>query len=478
MPANTSATWSLFIPEIWRPSSKGQCAKYATWHRPMDPGAKMGLSGRSFQPRGRGQQALAAIEDSELVRQKRLCCSDMQDILVAGSHDHGRSSRVFVFGSSSQFGTLLNNMEIFHRILKTAVDGGASDVHLKIGTPVIFRINRQLIAIECPFPTEEWMNNVVQQITPAHLRKRIEQEREADFSYFVPGIGRFRTNLFQQRGQWCLAMRYVKTDVPGFEKLGLLEQIKKIAEAPRGIVLVAGSTGCGKSTTLAAMIEHINNNFKKHIITLEDPIEFVFEDNQSVIEQREVGLDTMSFHHALKHVLRQDPDIIMVGEMRDDVSFAAAMSAADTGHLVLSTLHTTTAAQSVTRILDFFKAEEREQVRRQLAGTLRGVICQRMVPSVDGKLAPALEILVNSPLIRKMLEENRLDKLTVAIETGVDDGMLTFNQSLFNLVKAGRVTEKEALGKASNPQALEMNFKGIFLNEGGRIVSRQCDRLH
>src|SRR5665811_2024977 len=172
-------------------------------------------------------------------------------------------------------------------------------------------------------------NNIVQQITPAHLRKRVDEEREIDFSYFVPGIGRFRTNLFQQRGQWCLAMRYVKTQVPSFEELGLLEQIKSIAESPRGIVLVAGATGCGKSTTLAAMIEHINGNFKKHIITLEDPIEFVCEDNQSVIEQREVGLDTLSFHHALKHVLRQDPDIIMVGEMRDSTSFSAAISAAD-----------------------------------------------------------------------------------------------------------------------------------------------------
>jgi twitching motility protein PilT len=362
-------------------------------------------------------------------------------------------------------------MELFHKILKIAIDGAASDVHLKIGTPVIFRINRELIAVECPFPTAEWMNKIVGAITPDHLKKRLEEEREVDFSYFIPGLGRFRTNLFQQRGQWALAMRYVKTNVPSFEQLGLLEQIKLIAESPRGIVLVAGATGCGKSTTLAAMIEHINGNFKKHIITLEDPIEFVFEDNQCVIEQREVGLDTQSFHHALKNVLRQDPDIIMLGEMRDAISFGAAMSAADTGHLVLSTLHTTTAAQSITRILDFFKAEEREQVRRQLAATLRGVICQRMVTNVENKMSPALEILINSPLVRKMIEENRLDKLSAAIETSGDDGMITFNQSLFNLVKSGRVSEKEALAKASNPQALEMNFKGIFLNEGGRIVN-------
>ena len=362
-------------------------------------------------------------------------------------------------------------MELFNKILKTAVAGGASDVHLKTGTPVIYRINRELVAVECPFPTVEWMNKVVENIIPVHLKKRLDDEREVDFSYFIPDVGRFRTNLFQQRGQWCLAMRYVKTHVASFEELGLLEQIKQLAESPRGIVLVAGATGCGKSTTLAAMMEHINANFKKHVVTLEDPIEFVFEDNQSVIEQREVGLDTLSFHHALRNILRQDPDIIMIGEMRDDISFAAAMSAADTGHLVMSTLHTTTAAQSITRILDFFKADEREQVRRQLAGTLRGVVCQRMVPTVEGKMTPALEILINSPLIKKMIEENRLDKLSAVIETSADDGMITFNQSLFNLVKSGRVTEKEALAKATNPQALEMNFKGIFLNEGGRIVS-------
>jgi len=361
-------------------------------------------------------------------------------------------------------------MELFHRILKTAVDGGASDVHLKIGTPVVFRINRQLVAIECPYPTQEWANKIVQLITPEHLKAKLNAEREVDFSYYEPGIGRFRTNLFQQRGQWALAMRYVKTQVPSFEELGLLPQIRSLAESPRGIVLVAGSTGSGKSTTLAAMMEHVNANFKKHVITLEDPIEFVFEDNQSVIEQREVGLDTLSFHQALKNVLRQDPDIIMIGEMRDSTSFTAAMSAADTGHLVLSTLHTNNAALSVTRVLDFFKAEEREQVRRQLAGCLQGVVCQRMVSSVTGTMTPALEIMVNSPTVKKLIEENRLDKLSAAIETGGDDGSLSFNQSLFQLVKEGKVSQKEALAKASNPQALEMNFKGIFLDEGKRIL--------
>ena len=362
-------------------------------------------------------------------------------------------------------------MEMFQRILKTAVEGGASDVHLKIGTSVVFRINRQLIAIECPVPTEEWMNSIVKQMLPAHLRQRLDEQREVDFSYYLPNIGRFRTNLFQQRGQWCLAMRYVKTVVPSFEELGLLPQIKQIAESPRGIVLLSGSTGCGKSTTLAAMVEHINANFKKHLITLEDPIEYVFEDNQCVIEQREVGLDTLSFHHALKHVLRQDPDVIMIGEMRDSISFTAAMSAADTGHLVLSTVHTTNASQSVNRILDFFKAEEREQIRRQLSGTLQAVVCQRMVNTIAGSMTPAVEILINTATVKKLIEENRLDKLPVAIETGLDDGMINFNQALFQLVKDGKVSEQEALSKATNPQALEMNFKGIFLDEARRILT-------
>jgi len=361
-------------------------------------------------------------------------------------------------------------MEIFNRILKAAMDGGASDIHIKVGGPVIFRINRQLISIEAPIPTAEWLENVLKNIIPHHLRPTFDEEREADFSYYAHGVGRFRTNVFQQRGDMCLAMRYVKTMVPDFAALGLPPVLKEIAESPRGIVLLAGTTGSGKSTTLAAMIEHVNGHKRKHIVTLEDPIEFVFEDNQSIIEQREVGLDTQSFVRGLKSVLRQDPDIIMIGEMRDAITFQAAMSAADTGHLVFSTLHTTNASQSVGRILDFFKADEREQVRRQLAGTLRAVVCQRMVRTIDGTVTPACEIMLNTVTVRKMLEENRLDKLGAAIETGHDDGMQDFNRALFQLVQDGRVSKEEALSKAGNPQALEMNFKGIFLSQGSRIL--------
>ena len=361
-------------------------------------------------------------------------------------------------------------MELFRRVLSAAVEGGASDVHIKIGTPIIFRINRRLVAIEAPLPTEEWVNMLVGSIVPKPLQRRLEENHEVDFSYFMPSVGRFRINCFQQRGQWCLAMRYVKTNVPPFEELGLLPVLRQISESPRGIVLAAGATGCGKSTTLAAMIEHINNNFRKHIITLEDPIEFVFEDNQSVIEQREIGLDTPSFDAALTHVLRQDPDVIMIGEMRDASSFSAAMSAAETGHLVLSTIHTTNSSLAIGRILDFFKPEERDQVRRQVAGTLQAIICQRMIPTIAGGMAPAMEIMINTGTVKKLIEDNRLEKLPAAIETGADEGMVDFNQSLFQLVKAGKISQKEAMAKATNPQALEINFQGIFLSQGRRIL--------
>ena len=361
-------------------------------------------------------------------------------------------------------------MELFHKILRAAVDAHASDLHIKVAHPVSFRINRQLVTVDAPHPTEEWFETILPQIVPKHLVDGLQKERETDFSYYVHGVGRFRTNIFQQGGKWAMAMRHVKSQVPTFQALGLAPICEELSESPRGIILLAGTTGSGKSTTLAAMIEHVNENLKRHVVTLEDPVEYVFEDNQSIIEQREVGLDTPSFARGLKSALRQDPDIIMIGEMRDSISFSAAMSAADTGHLVLSTVHTTNASTSVGRILDFFQAEERDTVRRQLATTLRAVICQRMVPTVDGKVTPAQEIMLSTPVIRKMIEENRLDKLAAAIETGRDDGMQSFNQALYDLVKAGRVSKEDALEKATNAQALDMMFQGIFLSSGNRIL--------
>jgi twitching motility protein PilT len=354
-------------------------------------------------------------------------------------------------------------MEIFKQILKAAVDAGASDIHMKEGAPVVFRINRKLVAIECPIPTAEWLENVLANTVPKHLKKPLENDREADFSYACPTLGRFRSNAYQQGGKWAINFRYVKSQVPSFETLGLSEACRQVAESHRGIVLVAGTTGSGKSTTLAAMIEHLNSNFKRHIVTIEDPVEYVFEDNQCILEQRELGFDTQSFERGLKSAMRQDPDVIMVGEMRDSISFQAAMSAADTGHLVLSTIHTTNASTSIGRVLDFFRPEERDTVRRQISSSLRAVICQRMCPRLDGGVIPAQEIMINTPVVRKMIEENRLEKLPSAIETGRDDGMQSFNQALYELVRNGIISKEIALEKATNAQALEMMFQGIVL---------------
>jgi len=362
-------------------------------------------------------------------------------------------------------------MEYLHSLLKFALDHNASDIHIKAAHFPCIRVSSELFLVQVDPPTGDQVDEIVRHMLPRHLETRLEREREVDFSYFIPNLGRYRVNIFCQRGEFCLAMRYVKSHIPSFAELNLPEQLGKIAAAENGIILVTGATGCGKSSTMAAMMEQINLTEKCHVITLEDPIEYVFEDKQSVIEQREVGLDTLSFERALTHVMRQDPDVIMIGEMRDSQSFMAALASADTGHLVITTLHTTTAHSALGRILDFFPAEERDQIRRQMAVNLRAVICQRLVPAIAGGAVPAVEIMINTPIVRKLIEENTLDKLFAAIETGNEDGMQTFNQSLYKLVKAKKITEENALLKASNPDALRMNFRGIFLDESRRILA-------
>ncbi|HSH94041.1 MAG TPA: PilT/PilU family type 4a pilus ATPase [Roseimicrobium sp.] len=360
-------------------------------------------------------------------------------------------------------------LKLFNKILTAAVEAGASDIHMKTDAPVVFRLHRRLVSVEAPLPTQEWFEYLAETIIPKHAKAQLELEKGADFSYYTPGAGRFRTNMFLQRGAFAMVMRHVKSQVPSFQELGLDPQILKIAESPRGIVLMAGGTGSGKSTTLAAMISHLNDNYRKHIVTLEDPIEYSYEDNQCIIEQREIGLDCESFQKGMKHALRQDPDIILVGEMRDAISFRTAMGAADTGHLVMSTLHSTNAALSVTRILDFFQENEREQVRRQLSGTLQAIVAQRMVPKIGGGMVPAQEILINTPIVKKLIEENRLRDLPAAIETGAEDGMKSFNKSLLDLYNSGIISKDEALAKASNPAAMEMELQGIKLSTGSRI---------
>ncbi len=355
-------------------------------------------------------------------------------------------------------------------ILRYAVNMGASDIHLKPNKKPIIRVASRLVSVEADAPTDTDMVTIANSIIPEFLKERFKTDHEVDFSYFSKEVGRFRTNIYTQRGQVNLVMRHVKNKVPDFDKLNLPPVLKKIAMSERGVIFVAGETGSGKSTTLACMIEYVNMHDQCHVITMEDPIEFVFEDKECVINQREVGLDTLSFRQALKHVLRQDPDIIMVGEMRDAESFSAAITAAETGHLVMTTVHSNNASQTITRVLDFFPVDERSQILRALSGCLCAVICQRMIPAKAGGAVPAIEILINTPIVRKLLEEGKLEKLHSAIETGGEDGMQSFNQSILKLIKNGLILEEDGIAKASNPDQLKMNLKGIFLDESRRII--------
>lgn len=361
-------------------------------------------------------------------------------------------------------------METFRQILRAATESGASDIHLKAGAPVMFRIRRNLVPVDAPAPTSAWITSVLQQVVPEPLRERLETDRELDLAIEVEGAGRLRANIFQQRGNYVLALRLVKSQVRGFEELHLPDIIRRIAETPRGIVIISGAPGAGKSTTLAAMIQHLNTTIRRHIVTLEDPIEYLFEDQMSVIEQREVGLDTASFATGLRHVLRQDPDVLMIGEMRDAQSVMAAVSAASVGTLVLSTLHTGDTTRAIQRILEFFPSAEREHARRQLAGTLHAVVCQKLVHTKDDQVIPALEILVNTASVTKLLETDRLEKLPAAIELGSGDGMQSFDQSLLRLVESGTITQAEAYKNAPNPESLKMKLQGVVLTESRRIL--------
>jgi twitching motility protein PilT len=362
-------------------------------------------------------------------------------------------------------------MSVLRELLNEAITVNASDVHIKPEAQPIFRIAGDLQSSESPELTEEDVNTIIKDILPQHIKRRFDIEHEADFSLQEPDIGRFRVNIFVCHGMPTLALRHVKTKIPNFEELNLPPQLRDLAHIPRGIILAAGTTGSGKSTTLAAVINEINQTMCRRIITIEDPIEYMFIDGRSVISQREVGLDTMSFHAALKHILRQDPDVILIGEMRDSESFMAALSAAETGHMVFSTVHTGSAGQSINRILDFFPSQERDQMRMSLASNMQAVVCQRLIAATTGGVVPAVEILRNTPTVRKLIEKNKLEKLDAAIETGGEDGMQTFNQAIYHLITSGQITEEEGMRHATNPEALKMNLKGIFLDESSRILS-------
>jgi twitching motility protein PilT len=362
-------------------------------------------------------------------------------------------------------------MSMLTEVLRQAITAGASDIHIKRDQPPLFRVEKKL----APGPFEpiavEQIRAIVSEILPFHLRRDYDVRHEVDFSYKEDGVGRFRVSLYDGEGCPVMALRYVKDKIPALEDLNLPPVLETLVTQRTGIVILSGTTGCGKSTTLAALIEQINLRLRRRIVTIEDPIEYAFTDKLSAITQREVGLDTESFAAALRHVLRQDPDVVLIGEMRDMDSVRTGITAAETGHLIFSTLHSGTAAAAVPRLLDMFPVEEQEQVRMALASNLSAIVCQRLVPTIGGGVIPAAEVMFNTPTVKKLIMKNQLNLLGAAIETGGEHGMQNFNQALFQLIKGGVVSEADGMRFATNPESLQMNLRGIFLDEGRKILS-------
>jgi twitching motility protein PilT len=352
-----------------------------------------------------------------------------------------------------------------NELLRAAVQGGASDLHIKAGSYPMMRVHGTLRpaseAKRLDVPDTEAMG---MSILSPEQRKRFETHNEIDLAYMIPGLGRFRCNVFRQRGTVGLVLRVIPTRILTIDELGLPPVLKAISEEERGLVLVTGTTGSGKSTTLAALIDHINATSASHIMTVEDPIEFLHRDNRCIVNQREVAVDTPSFAHALRSALRQDPDVILVGEMRDFETIETALAAAETGHLVLSTLHTLDATETINRIIAVFPPHQQRQIRLQLAGVLKAAISQRLIPRADGRgRVPAVEVLIGTPFIRDcIVDKEKTSMIPGAIAAGTSQyGMQTFDQSIFGLYANGYVTLDEALRWASNVDEFKLRVQGI-----------------
>jgi len=350
-------------------------------------------------------------------------------------------------------------------LLKIAVERRASDLHIKVGGPPTLRVDDKLVPVqELPRLTHEQVVSMASSIMTSRQRERFKENSDLDLAHSVPGLGRFRASVFQQRGAVGMVLRVIPTKIMTIADLNLPEVLVKLALEPRGLILVTGTTGSGKSSTLAAMIDHINSSRACHVMTIEDPIEFLHRDRKAIVNQREVGVDTGSFAEALRSALRQDPDIILVGEMRDYETISTAILAAETGHLVLSTLHTLDATETINRIISVFPPYQQRQVRVQLAAILRGVISQRLIPRVDGQgRVPAVEVLVGTATIREAIADpEKTRRIPEIIVTGGSQyGMQTFDQSLMDLFRRGLVTYEEALRWSSNPDDFALRVRGV-----------------
>jgi twitching motility protein PilT len=359
-----------------------------------------------------------------------------------------------------------------HAALRKLVASDGSDLHLKVDSPPLYRVQGVLGPDQTAHPlSAQDTEHALHELLHDQVKlKEFAEEHEVDFSFEIAEVARFRVNAFRQRGVISLACRAIPAKISTIDELALPPVVRELAEEERGIVLLTGTTGSGKSTTLAAMIDHMNVTMSKHVVTIEDPIEFVHRDKRSVINQREVGMDTKSFERALRRVLRQDPDVILVGEMRDEETVRTALSAAETGHLVLSTVHTVDAPESINRLLDFFPPHQHNQARSMIAGTIKGVISQRLVPGANGGRVAVCEILRMTGRVRDMIvDPNQTGQLGEAISAGAYYGMQTFDQALYGHVTAGRVTVEEALRVATSPH----DFKLLLQSEGRKGTTMQ-----
>ncbi len=344
-------------------------------------------------------------------------------------------------------------MKSVDELLALVVEAGASDLHIKVGSPPVIRVDGELQNLDEPPCSPDDTKDCAAALMSEKQIRRFSETNEIDFAYSAPQVGRFRVNIYRQRGTISVAMRQVMTQVPDFVHLNLPPVVQKLALEPRGMVLVTGTTGSGKTTTLAAMIDHINHHLHKHIVTIEDPIEILHRDHRCIVNQREVGQDTENYASALKYVLRQDPDIIFIGEMRDQETVRTALTAAQTGHFVLSTLHTIDAAETINRIIDFFPLYQQKQVRIMLAGSLRGIVSQRLLVRSDGTgRVPAVEVMVMTGRIRDLiLDPSQTHQIRTAVQEGDFYGMQTFDQSLLDLYERGLINLADAQMVASNP---------------------------
>jgi twitching motility protein PilT len=368
---------------------------------------------------------------------------------------------------------------LIEALLKTAVDKGASDIHLKVNTYPIFRIDGDIYRQESfGVMSKEIIEKIAGSMMDKHQLKIFQENRDVDLAYSLSNVGRFRVNIYSQRNSLSIAMRYIPFNIPAFDSLNLPEIIKSIALKERGLILVTGITGSGKSTTLASMIDYINNNKPVNIITIEDPIEYLHKDIKAIINQRELGMDVYSFSHGLREALRQDPDVILVGEMRDLETIETAITAAETGHLVMSTLHTLDAQETINRIIAVFPPYQQKQIRIQLASVISAVISQRLIIRADKKgRLPSIEIMVGTETIKECISnEDKTASIRDYIKSGnIQYGMQTFDQSLYNFYKAGLITYEDALSESTSPNDLALLISGVNSSSEGLNMSSASD---